>query len=350
MGDSNEVEEIGVSTELTPNGFSAKVKSRTASAWDRLWGSKVEKRSIPIEAENAEAKAISDGRVKMINALSEIGVERLKSDPEFAARAVENMFPSLLRRQDNKDAVLEVALEDLRQNPRSPGQDSSGSETLDDSFLNRFERYAEEATVDVLRAKWGKVLAAEIRAPGTFNAKVLRVVDELDAPTALLFERFCHHRLRDVVVKCLAGALSFEDQTRLVSSGLLVDPGLLGQQRMFAETTDNRGTPLWIMNFDIALVAILRETSIPKGELTPIASGDGVPGVPVYVLTDVGYAVSSILQDRQEMAFATYFDQLAAFLAPAEVREYRNNGNDQAELIRALKNEVSSSVSSDVSE
>lgn len=227
--------------------------------------------------------------------------------------------------------MLELALEDLRQNPPSEQQATAGDDKLDDAFLNRFERYAEDASEEVLRAKWAKVLASEIRKPGTFSTKVLRTVDELDAPTAELFEAFCRNRLGGVVIRCLSGKLSFADETRLVSSGLLVDPGIGGQQRTFTEKVDEGGTALWLTSVEIAVVGIAKDTPIPKGELVPIKKlPDGV-GVPVYVLTDVGTAISSIIPDSQEQALAAYMTKLETFLAPADVREYRLN--EHGELV-----------------
>jgi hypothetical protein len=55
--------------------------------------------------------------------------------------------------------------------------------------MNRFERFAEDASTDELRQRWGRVLSAEIRKPGTFSPKVLRIVDEIDQSTAAIFER-----------------------------------------------------------------------------------------------------------------------------------------------------------------
>gem|GEM_PF-1608157 len=52
----------------------------------------------------------------------------------------------------------------------SSGQDISG-----ENFLNRFERYAGD-TEEGSCAKWGKVLAAEIRRRETFSAEVMCIV------------------------------------------------------------------------------------------------------------------------------------------------------------------------------
>lgn len=332
--------ETSVSAEITPTGVKASAKSRAIAAIDRLVGNVVDRWNAPMEAKTAEVRAKSNARIKMIEAIEALGLKRLESDPEFATRAIENHFGTVIRRQENKEAVMATALEDLRREPPNEEQSSSGGESLDEAFLNRFERYAEEATGEELRVKWGKVLASEIRKPGTFSAKVMRVVDELDAPTALLFEHICRHRLHNAVIKCLSGELRFADRAKLVSAGLLVEPGLSGQISQFAEIKDNSGAALWIGNFGVASAGFSQDTSIPSpkaGELAPITNGKKGPATPVYVLTEVGFAVSSILQDRQEETFTAYAERLAAFLAPAQVREYRDAGTGQFLMARVFQ-------------
>ncbi|RWP32520.1 DUF2806 domain-containing protein [Mesorhizobium sp.] len=250
MSEKNEVDTVSVSGELTETGVKASIKSRAVSAWDRLFGAKADKRRAPIDAEVAETTAISAARVKMIEALGELGVDRLKSDPEFAARAMENFIPSLLRKQGNKDAVLELAAEDLRQNPGTEEEAASGPDKLDDAFLNRFERYAEDATDDEIRERWAKVLATEIRKPGTFSGKVLRVIDELDQSVAQEFSNVCSFRMGDVIPKMFLPDLEYMSQIKLVTAGLIAEPGL-GQVRQCTETTDSQGVKLWFWVFEM---------------------------------------------------------------------------------------------------
>jgi len=309
---ATENDEIGISGELTPTSFSAKIKSRAASAIDRLWGSKAAKKAAPIEAETAEIKAVSEARVKFINAVADLGLERLKSDPDFAARAMENVIPTLIRRQENKDVVVEKALDDLRQTPPDERQ-ATGPDKLDDAFINRFERYAEDATSDELRERWGRVLASEIRKPGTFSGKVLRLVDELDASTAALFERLCQFRLDRVIPIQLCGRLEFEQVTALVDAGLITDPGANGQASFAAEVTFPGG-PVWFWPYGLNAVGMLKTGQIPenKGEILKLGKG-GTVGIPVYVLTQAGEAISRILPDQSGKAL----DQIARNLASA---------------------------------
>jgi len=235
--------ETSASVEVTATGVKASARSRLVAAIDRLGGNIFEKWNAPMEAETALIRAEAASNIKLIEAVTELGIEKLRSDPELAARAIEARLGVIVRRQENKDAVVTVALEDLRAHPPSEEEASVGGEKLDPDFLNRFERHAEDASSETLRAKWGKVLAAEVRKPGTFSPKVMRVVDELEATTAVLFERLCEHRLAEIVPKCLAWELLFHEQIALEISGLIIDPGphAQGQKRVFKQVTANDG-------------------------------------------------------------------------------------------------------------
>lgn len=295
MNDDHLDKETSVSAEITPTGVKASAKSRFVAAVDRLGGNMVEMLNVSIEARSAEKRAVTDARVKAIEAITALGLERLKTDPEFAERAMCGHLGSVFARQENKDAVVNKAVEDLRRQPPTDQESASGGDNLDETFINRFERYAEEATSDELREKWGRVLAAEIRKPNTFSGKVLRIVDELDPETAKLFERLCECRLEKAIPKSLFGNLNFTEGARLAAAGLLVEPGL-GQVRRSTDISDSAGVSLLFWAFGNLGVAITKTDFVPQPPV--FQESDGRQGLPIYILTDAGHAISSILPDR----------------------------------------------------
>ena len=319
---SNNNEEVSASIGLTETGASVSIKSRAVAAWDRLWGSKVDKKRIPIDNENAELEAVSAARVKFIAAVSELGINRLKSDPDFANRAIDNFLPSIMRKQENIDKVLEYGGEDLRQNPTSTDEDAT-DDGLSETFLNRFERYAEEATEEYIREKWGKVLASEIRKPGTFSPKVLRVVDELDPATAAIFQRVVQHQIHNIVPISLLGELSFQDVATLDDAGLLVEPGL-GNYVSAVLSADNAGNQMLLWVFGQNAIAATKTNEEFKDVDNVIMSIDGAPSLPVYVLTDVGMAIASILPDNSVKSLEELAERLSNAVPESEIRKYHH--------------------------
>lgn len=321
MGDDHLDRETSVSAEITPTGLKASAKSRFVAAVDRLAGSLLDRMSAPLEAKSDEIRAQSESRVKVIAELTELGIQQLRGDSEYASAAAEAHLNSIIRRQKNKDAVVVAAIEDLRRQPPTEEQDSAGGEALDEGFLNRFERYAEDATSEQLRERWGRVLAAEIRAPGTFSSKVMRVVDELEPSTALLFEDFCRYRLGDCVPKCLRPNLNLSQTISLVSSGLLIDPGDLDQIIQFKEHKFLGDSSIWIVGIGRSYFGVknIDGIKVSVSSLYPIVKTSDTVAVPIFILSDCGLAVASILPDLSIQAEEAYFEILSRFLPDREV-------------------------------
>lgn len=320
--------EVSVSAELTEAGVKAKTQSRFVAAVDRLGGNLAELVNAPMERRIVRQRTIAASEAELIAALTKFGIEKLHSDPAFAERVAERHFTRVFEKQKNKDAVLSEALEDLRHDQG----EKRAERPLDGEFLNRLEYYAEGASSEQLRQKWGRVLSAEIKKPGSFSAKAMRVVDELDAETARLFEGFCTLAFRGIVPKCLSGILAFHDLKQLVSAGLLLDPGITGHVALFSEVRTQQGKDLLVLHFGNG-----RSVSVPKGlqlnflaapdYLGPIQGHNLGAAVPAYLMTEVGEAISSIFPPND--ACARYIEKLTEALPNVEVVEYEEQPNGQ---------------------
>lgn len=306
--------ETSVGVELTPTGITANARSRFIAAVDRLCGNAVDMLNIPLERRISHDRAMIEAEKSVIDAVVEYGVSRMKDDPAFASRVAQRHFDKLFEKQRNKDGVVRHAIEDLRREATTPAEANEGPENLSGQFMDRLERYAEEASTEELRERWGRVLSAEIRLPGTLSAKALRIVDELDAATAQLFEQVCQLRLANVLPKCLIGELSFNDVVRLTEAGLLVDPGM-GQIRAFRSVHGADNKDHWIIYLGEYALAFLAE-SISSNQFKRFAEAshplvldeEGSPAMPVYVLTETGFAVSQILPNTRRDAFKKLAD------------------------------------------
>ncbi|XUY27814.1 DUF2806 domain-containing protein [Agrobacterium sp. rho-8.1] len=311
MGTENDHldKETGLSVALTESGVEAKAKSRTIAAIDRLGGNLLERLNILLEPKISRERAKIEGEAKIISAAAERAIKLIGSDNEFAARALASEFGNAVRKQINKDAVIETALEDLRANPPTDSQAESDPEELSEEFLSRFDDYASGASSEQLRERWGRVLASEIRHPGNFSRAVLRVIDEIDPRTAGIFEEVCENRVRDMLLKPLTGELHFDVNKRLVEAGLVVESGL-GHMNSFSATELQDGRPIWFMALGKMAVAFDRSKTVSSGRGGIISMNSGALSVPVYVLTSVGLAVSAILEDKSEQAAHRFVDKL----------------------------------------
>lgn len=329
MGDHLDTE-TSVSVDLTATGVNAKAKSRLVAAIDRLGGNIVELLNAPMERRITRHRAISDGEIKLVEAVTKFGIEKLEHDPAFAQRVAVRYFRGLFQKQENKDGVLSEALEDLRHDPPNDAASDAGEAQLDEQFMGRFEHFAEGASTEQLRQKWGRVLSAEIRKPGTFSAKVLRVVDEIDANTAALFESVCASSFENVIPQCLSGVLPFDRLSQLVMADLLVEPGAAGHIYKFVEGKDSRGIDLWIARTAERAVSIPKGIAIPprnREQPGPLIQNGEEPAAPIYLLTDVGSAIAQIF--TRPNAFSQYIAKLKETLPGIAVVEYVPLSNGQ---------------------
>ncbi|KRQ92554.1 hypothetical protein [Bradyrhizobium valentinum] len=257
--------ETSVSVELTESGVKAKAKSRTVAALDRLGGNLSELLNVRMERHVTRERAIITGEKKMIEAAVEYGIDRLKKDPDFAERVAEKHLRKIFHRQDNKDAVLVEAIEDLRHDP-------------------------------------------------------LTDAEELDAQTAQLFERLCRSRLENVFPKSLVGELSFAEAASLVTADLMVDPGAAGQirQSVLMKASDER--ELWFVPLGEYAIAFQKDINLGQpgaagtGPAAVLRSNkDNNPVLPVYVLTSTGQAVAEILPNHRREALLALLGKLRKY-------------------------------------
>ncbi len=320
MSDDHLSNETSISAELTETGVKAAARSRAVSAVDRLVGNVADLGNAWLEGISGRRRAKTEGERQLIEAAAKQGVERMSVDQEFANRVLENHFKKIAQQQINKDAVVAEAMEDLRQKPPSDEESLTGPETVGDEFLDRFERYVEGATTEELRARWGKILASEIRKPGTFSSRVLRATDELDGETALLFENMMQYRVGKVLVKCIMPKTPFDSLIALSSAGLIVEPGFPGHMFTFGEGRFVGQPESWITKMGQLLVCFPKTTPIPVVASDILARGgegpteNPSPSFGAYILTDIGIALSSILPSNETEVGIQYARKLRSLL------------------------------------
>jgi hypothetical protein len=291
--------EVSGSGEITETGFKGALKSRTIASLDRLVGSVLDIGSAHLEGFAVRKRAKNDGEKQLIEAVGRYGIEKLSKDEAFADGALSNYFEQVGRRQLNKKGVAAEALADLRDNPPTDDQSTSGPQELSGEFADRLERYAEDASTDELRHRWGRVLAAEIRRPGTFSRKVMRATDELEPETARMFEEWNKFRVWNAYWPALMRKKSrFTDLRQLIESGLMMPND--GTYASFDKEMSAKGREQWVLYLGDYAVGIATDAQITFGKI--LFEEDGKPSLPMRPLTDVGYALTTILPSNEQDA------------------------------------------------
>jgi len=182
--------------KLEENGISVTARSRTIAALDRLVGGTIGWLAEYAEGKRREAQARAEGLETLIRAKDAAALRLLQGQDELGKARLEHFLRNEYRKQDNHFAVASNALDDLlTQSPASPTpndteQASSIGDppTLDEDWMSLFSDYAARASSDRLREQWGRILAGEIRKPGSFSFSTLRVMAEMDRDIAIAFQ------------------------------------------------------------------------------------------------------------------------------------------------------------------
>ena len=145
---------------------------------------------------------------------------------EVALRAANRILDVEIRRQQNIDAITQIAQEQL------PHEVSDVP--VDADWAARFFREAQDVSNLQMRLLWGKLLSGEVVKPGSFSHRTLAVVSNLGQSEAEKFETLCSMAVKimgrgPLVVVKVGGAsfigkqpdLSFEDFVELQAAGLI---------------------------------------------------------------------------------------------------------------------------------
>lgn len=294
-----EIERLG----LDDPGLTLKAKSRFLSAVDRTLGSLVDWVGSYAENNSAERRAATQARIKALSTYGEAAARAIDTDNLLGSAHIANLLTQTGRRFTNKKKVVEEAIADLRREPPTDEMSRSGPDEISENFSARFERYAEDASEKHLREKWGRVLAAEIRKPGTISFKSMRIVDELQPADALLFEEVCRWRANQTIIRSRMRSFSTEENMSLKATGLINLPSAAEQFYLSPENAKIGDKNIWLYPFnDIAIAVSYINPTESLRKMTPSSVFKSYigkhPAIEVYSLTHSGIELSSILPDR----------------------------------------------------
>lgn len=161
--------------------------------------------AIPEAWIKGKAQGIQDraeARSAIVRAVSKAAAKDASADSEIVRRGIEMWAGELLQRQESREAVAAMAMEEaglLQQEGSIPPTGEANVGDVDDDWLNAFASYAEGATTERMQRLWARVAAGEARKPGSFSLASLRLVAELDRQTADEFTEAFAYAIGDAI-------------------------------------------------------------------------------------------------------------------------------------------------------
>ena len=163
------------------------------------------------------------GRAMVSDALAAAAAKRAASDPAIVDRWMARHIDKELTGQENLETVTRIAAEELK---RDTGIEEP-TESVSDDWRRKFSSFAEDVSDAEMQRIWGRMLAGEFKAPGTFSFRTVRLLSELDVQTAQKFANFASDRFAESAVYSPKGRYSTGHElavsSELLSLGLVAD-------------------------------------------------------------------------------------------------------------------------------
>ena len=127
------------------------------------------------------------------------------------------------KRQNNIKDVAEIAAKELATRPMV------SKEEVYTDWITKFINIAEDVSDDELKIIWGKILAGEVRTPGSYSLRTLETLKNLSRKEAELFTRACnlacgykdHVLINERHESNFGFGMTFDEVSTLMEAGLL---------------------------------------------------------------------------------------------------------------------------------
>jgi len=186
--------ESGLSTltdviDSAASGIPAPIKKNFFKALAQLSTAAINIPTTWLDGKSAEIKASYEARVQIIKKQGDNISDRIEVPQEYISKASEKYASKVIKEQLNLDQITLNAARDITAS-ENPSEEQAIDEISDD-WLNEFENYARLKSSDDMKLIFGKLLSGEIKRPGTFSIRTIRLISQLDNNAAKLFQLLC---------------------------------------------------------------------------------------------------------------------------------------------------------------
>ena len=218
-------------------GIPAPVRRNFLKAFGQLCTAAVDIPVSYLTGKADERRAETAARIKLINVTAGQIAQQMLVDPEYAHVAVRKFGHRVIREQINLDMISQKAASELRDDGEARDQSvtEETGDAIDDDWLNVFEAEGRQISTEEMQVYFGKVLAGEIRRPGTYSTRTVRILASLDQKVSNNFVTICSmgiSQFQDFRVSSLGGnagsnalqdyGLNFDTLNLLNEHGLVI--------------------------------------------------------------------------------------------------------------------------------
>jgi Protein of unknown function (DUF2806) len=231
-----------INDAVTGISIPAPIRKNALKAFGQLCTAAIEIPVAYLEGIEAEIRAETQARGKIISVTADQIAKQIEVDPEYARVAVKKYGQKILRERVNLDKISDAAARQILEETSTGKTDEnieSNTEITSD-WLNCFENEASQKDSEEMQLLFSRILAGEIQRPSSFSIATVKHLGELDQRAAGIFKHFCSlcislgegNIIRDARVLALGGnaamnslqsyAITFESLNILHESGLII--------------------------------------------------------------------------------------------------------------------------------
>ena len=261
-------------------GIPAPVRRNLLKAMGQLCSAAIDVPIAYLEGITDERRAETAARIKLTNTSAEQIAQQMQTDPEYARVAAQKFGHRVIREQVNLDMIGQRATKELTDYSSAVDETETegAGDSINDDWLNVFETEARLKSTEEMQAFFGKMLAGEIRKPGSYSTRTVRILGSLDQSVASLFLRVCSvciSQFDDMRVSSLGGnagnnaleeyGLNFSALNILNEHGLVISDYNSWREYLSSMPSLETGQPLLYMPFGYqGKEWVLRPTSKKK--------------------------------------------------------------------------------------
>ena len=135
------------------------------------------------EADERRLKMIRDNPDLEVVFVNGIMSARQRTPEELYYHSEQRMRAQSIREEQNIEKVLEVAADDLKDST------TVSDDSVDDDWITRFLGIIKDINNEEMQYVWGKILAGEIKRPGSFSLRTLETIRNLSQDEAKTFQK-----------------------------------------------------------------------------------------------------------------------------------------------------------------
>ena len=187
------------------------VARNASKAFRKLCSAAVEWPAAFFKGKASERQAVTEANRKITETVTDQIIQQIQVPSEYAQIAVGKHLEKIIGEQLNLDKISAIAANELKagdpngptnqstsepdkeQSANSPNQGTNSGEekVIDDDWLNNLENEARSKSTEDMQRHFGRILAGEIRQPGSYSIKAVKLLGELNQDTAALFKKLC---------------------------------------------------------------------------------------------------------------------------------------------------------------